>query len=188
MAEINEFDAAVAGRRLDYLLDVLDVRPGATYGNAEFAADLALQGQLMTIGQVERLRSTGHGLDNSVVLAAIEAAVHVEPAYFSAAAPTVGLVEDLELLLAMAQFRGAYRRAGAVGLSICGREVAGDDRAGLLARYRAITNLLERVEGLVEEDDGLDRLEDVDTADHVSSAQVTAGRPPRQRRGWFRRH
>ena len=83
MAEVDECDPPAAACRLDYLLDVLDARPGSTYGNAEFAADLALQGQWVTIGDVERMRITGHRLNDPVMLAAIEAAVHVPPAYFS---------------------------------------------------------------------------------------------------------
>lgn len=185
MARVDEFDALTAGSRLDYLLDVLDARPGATYGNKEFAADLALQGTGVTIGDVERMRITGHRLDDPVMLAAIEAAVHVQPAYFSDSAVARGLGQDLELLLAIAWFQDAYRRSGVLGMSACGRPAA-DDRRGTLEWYRLMTNILEDVGQRHEERARADAVGDVDGLGHASQLQVMSG-PPRRRRRWFRR-
>ncbi len=185
MAEVDEFDARTAGRRLDYLLNVLDGRPGVTYSNAEFAADLALQGQWVTIGEVERMRITGHRLNDPVMLAAIEAAVHVQPAYFSDSAVAKGLGQDLELLLAFAWFQDAYRRSGVLGMSICGRPAA-TDRMGTLEWYRLMTNILQDVGQRHEERVGADAVGDADAVGRASQSQVMSG-PPRRHRRWFRR-
>ena len=184
MAEVGQFDAASAGRRLDYLLDAWDARPHAEYGNAEFAADLTMQGQLISIGGVERMRLTGHGLDDPVMLAAIEAALHVPPVYFTDVAVATNLQQDLELLLTFAHYQDAYRRSGVRGMSMHGDGLAADDREGQLKWYRMMTDILQDVARRTGEHGYQTSAADGDT---VVAPGPPVRRENRPRRRWFLR-
>ncbi len=143
MDDSTKFDATAA-RRLDHLLDAFDARPNRPYSNGEFAAELAAHGETLSVGDVERMRVTGYRLDDPVMLAAIEAATGIRPNYFSDEQTAESVEKDLELLLAVAKYKDAYRRSGVVSMAMCGGALPSpEDREATLEWYRIMTGIFE---------------------------------------------
>ena len=143
MEDRTKFDATAAARRLDHLLDAFDARPNRPYSNGEFAAELAAHGETLSVGDVERMRVTGYRLDDPVMLAVIEAATGIRPNYFSDEQTAESVEKDLELLLAVAKYKDAYRRSGVVSVSMCGALPSPEDREATLEWYRIMTGIFE---------------------------------------------